>query len=153
MGPTRRRCSARPRFCGRDFYRYGDRRKPNPGAWAGWTYRPLRFLESILRWERLEGDAWVICRAVERPAEMAHQSDDRLKWREQVRPPHPERVARRAMVLGAIGARADMERAPDEGHTAAFHRRLLSWLPDAGLNDEAEPQEWSLLVAHPGSLD
>ena len=86
-------------------------------------------------------------------AEMAHEPEDRSKWREKVRPPRPERVARRAMVLGAMGARADMERAHGESGTADAHRRLLSWLFDAGLKDEAEPQEWSFLDAHLGSLD
>jgi len=77
--------------------------------------------------------------------------DDRALWREEVRPPPPARVARRALVLGAISARADMERTQQAPATAAFRDRLLDWLNRAGLADEAEPQEWSLLSAALGS--
>jgi len=77
--------------------------------------------------------------------------DDRARWREQVRPPTPQRVARRALVLGAIAARASVERTPQAPATSAFRERLLSWLNAAGLVDEAEPNEWSMLTADLGS--
>ncbi len=77
--------------------------------------------------------------------------DDRTRWREEVRPPQPERVARRALVLGAIAARADMEKTPKASATSAFRDQLLSWLTAAGLEGEAEAEEWSLLTSGLGS--
>jgi hypothetical protein len=77
--------------------------------------------------------------------------DDRAGWREEVRPPPPDRVTRRALILGAVAARADMERTPGVPATSAFRDRLLHWLSEAGLVAEAEPEEWSALSAVLGS--
>jgi hypothetical protein len=46
-----------------------------------------------------------------------------------------------------------MERTPEASATSAFRERLLGWLSGAGLVDEAEAQEWSLLTAGLGSWE
>ncbi len=58
-------------------------------------------------------------------------------------PPTAERVARRALALAALTARAALEedaRAPDG---AERHRALLEWVREMGIEDELEgPSEW-----------
>jgi len=58
-------------------------------------------------------------------------------------PPTAERVARRALALAALTARASLEqdaRAPD---AAERHRDLLEWVREMGIEDELEgPGEW-----------
>ena len=71
-------------------------------------------------------------------------------------PPSPQAVARRALVLTAVAARATLEldhlqKAVDNAET---HReRMVSWLETLGLQDEPEPQEWDVLLTPVGSLE
>jgi hypothetical protein len=66
------------------------------------------------------------------------EEDDR-----EPEPPTAERVARRALALAALTARASLEqdaRAPD---AAERHRDLLEWVREMGIEDELEgPSEW-----------
>lgn len=72
----------------------------------------------------------------------------------ELEPPTPERVARRALALAAVTARALLEQDdPNEPWVAAFHRDTLQWVEDVGIGDELEPDEWKVLQRPPGALD
>jgi hypothetical protein len=62
---------------------------------------------------------------------------------DEIDPPTAERVARRALALAALTARAVLEqdaRAPD---AAERHRELLEWVREMGIEDELEgPSPW-----------
>ncbi|HEX5443354.1 MAG TPA: DUF4272 domain-containing protein, partial [Pirellulales bacterium] len=78
-------------------------------------------------------------------------SDDELA--EPV-PPTPQRVARRALALAAVTARALLEQDdPIEPWVTEFHRDTLQWIEDVGIGDELEPDEWKVLQRPPGTLD
>lgn len=69
-------------------------------------------------------------------------------------PPTPERVARRALALAALTARAMLEQDdPSEPWVAEFHRDTLAWVEAVGVGDELEPDEWEVIQRPPGRLD
>ena len=69
-------------------------------------------------------------------------------------PPTPERVARRALVLTAVAARATLELDAPEMETPDVHReRLLKWIDELGIGDELEPDEWEVLQRPVGRLE
>lgn len=72
-------------------------------------------------------------------------------------PPTPARVARRAVALTAVTARAVIEREVKLGRVPApaaaeMHDRLLAWAGDLGIDAEFEPDERATLAAPPGRL-
>lgn len=71
--------------------------------------------------------------------------------------PTPDRVARRAVALMAVTARAVIEREVKLGRlpgpqAAEMHARLLGWVGEVGIDDEFEPAERAVLIARPGGL-
>jgi hypothetical protein len=72
-------------------------------------------------------------------------------------PPPPARVARRAIALMAVTARAVIERevklrrVPAD-HAPELHGRLLGWIGELDITDEFEPEERETLEAKPGDL-
>jgi len=85
--------------------------------------------------------------------------------------PTPARVARRALALTAVTARAILEQGGVNlglgkprwnpltwlGHMVARqadqHRKLLQWIQLLGIHDEFEPDEWEVLQRPPGRLE
>ncbi len=61
-------------------------------------------------------------------------------------PPEALRVARSALVLGAITARALTEREPNPQGMDGVRQGFRSWLSDVGLDDEIEPHERDFLA-------
>jgi hypothetical protein len=90
---------------------------------------------------------------------------------DQTQPPAPARVARRALALTAVTARAILEQgsvnlgldAPGWNpitwvrHLMSGqqrqHQNLLAWIQLLGIDDEFEPDEWEALQRPPGRLD
>jgi hypothetical protein len=68
-------------------------------------------------------------------------------------PPSAERVARRALALAAVTARAMMEYEASSDGAPHWHRKLLGWVGEIGIGDELEPAERAVLDAPPGALD
>src|SRR5947199_2100857 len=69
-------------------------------------------------------------------------------------PPTPKRVARRALALAAVTARALLEQQdPADSRSEANRQRFLSWVAALGLEDELEPDEWEVLQRPVGRLD
>lgn len=67
--------------------------------------------------------------------------------------PTARRVARRALALTAVTARAILEQDPANPETSRRYRDLLAWVRDLGIDDEFEPDEWEVLQRPPGKLD
>lgn len=73
---------------------------------------------------------------------------------EEPEPPTAERVARRALALAAVTARALLEQDdPSEPWVAEFHRDTLAWVEAVGIGGELEPDEWKVIQRPPGTLD
>jgi len=69
-------------------------------------------------------------------------------------PPSAERVARRALALTAVGARATLEMDAQQIDDADVHRqRIVMWIKEVGVSDELEPDEWKVLQRPVGTLD
>lgn len=68
-------------------------------------------------------------------------------------PPTAERVARRALALTAVTARAILEQDLKNKKTPATYRDLLDWVQEIGIDDEFEPEEWEVLQQPPGHLE
>jgi hypothetical protein len=73
---------------------------------------------------------------------------------EEPEPPTPDRVARRALALAAVTARALLEQDdPSESWVADFYRDTLIWVEAVGIGNELEPDEWKVIQRPPGTLD
>lgn len=73
---------------------------------------------------------------------------------EETPPPTPERVARRALALTAVAARATLELDREQVEQPDSHRqRMLKWIEALGISDELEPDEWKVLQRPVGKLD
>src|SRR5262249_19666341 len=73
---------------------------------------------------------------------------------ENAEPPTAARVARRALALTCVTARAVLEQdAVDDLGSRGAHDRLLAWARDVGIEDELEPDEQEVLQRPPGKLD
>jgi hypothetical protein len=69
-------------------------------------------------------------------------------------PPTAARVARRALVLTAIGSRACLEEEdPSEEWVQRSHGDTLAWVDAIDIGDEIEPDEWEVLQRPPGRLE
>jgi hypothetical protein len=68
-------------------------------------------------------------------------------------PPSAGRVARRALALTAVTARAILERDTENPEAAGTYQDLLAWVGGLGIDDEFEPEEWEVLQRPPGRLD
>jgi hypothetical protein len=67
--------------------------------------------------------------------------------------PTAERVARRALALTAVTARAILEQDKANPKAASTYQDLLAWVSDLGNDDEFEPNEWEVLQRPLGRLD
>jgi hypothetical protein len=67
--------------------------------------------------------------------------------------PTGERVARRALALTAVTARAILEQDVANSEAAKTYQDLLAWIRDIAIDDEFEPEEWEVLQRPPGKLD
>jgi hypothetical protein len=74
---------------------------------------------------------------------------------ENVEAPSGKRVARRALALTAVTARAILEQdvAHKVPHAAETYEDLLAWVKALGLDGELEPDEWEVLQRPLGRLD
>lgn len=70
-----------------------------------------------------------------------------------IQPPTPERVARRALALTAVTARAILEQDTANPEAAGTYQDLLEWVKGLGIDDEFEPDEWKVLQRPLGKLD
>lgn len=68
-------------------------------------------------------------------------------------PPSPERVARRALALTAVTARAILEQDAGDPRATEMYEHLLDWVRDIGIDAEFEPEEWEVLRRPPGRLE
>jgi hypothetical protein len=69
-------------------------------------------------------------------------------------PPTAARVARRALALTAVCARATLELdAPHLEEPDSHRQRMLEWVQELGIGDELEPNEWKVLQRPVGTLD
>ena len=69
-------------------------------------------------------------------------------------PPTPTRLARRALALTAVAARATLELdAPHLDSPESERQYLLEWIESLGLGDELEPNEWRVLQRPVGKLE
>jgi hypothetical protein len=68
-------------------------------------------------------------------------------------PPDAVRVAARALVLTAVTARGQIERADDKGRAEEHRRDICHWLDHLDIAREIEPSEHALIRAPVGSLD
>jgi hypothetical protein len=67
--------------------------------------------------------------------------------------PTADRVARRALGLTAVTARAFLEQDAKETESAETYQELLTWINDLGIGDEFEPEESAVLQRPLGRLD
>lgn len=67
--------------------------------------------------------------------------------------PTAERVARRALALAAVTARAILERDAANPEALRIHEDLQAWVRDAGLEEELEPDELQAVQQPLGRLD
>lgn len=73
---------------------------------------------------------------------------------EEPQPPTAERVARRALALAAVAARALVEQSdPSEAGVEQYWKDILSWVEAIGIREELEPDEWKVLQRPVGRLD
>jgi hypothetical protein len=72
---------------------------------------------------------------------------------EEAEPPTAERVARRALALTAVTARAILEQDTANPDAAGTYQDLLNWVRDIGIDDEFEPDEREVLQRPLGRLD
>jgi hypothetical protein len=70
----------------------------------------------------------------------------------QPEPPSAQRVARRAVALLILSARAVAERDHARMDVLPFYEKLLTWAGDLGIDDELEPWERDALNLKPGTL-
>ena len=69
-----------------------------------------------------------------------------------LRPPDPNRVAARALVLSAVSCRALIEKDAHNAGAETLRQRLVSWLDCIGVTEEMEPAEVTLLSTPVASL-
>jgi hypothetical protein len=67
--------------------------------------------------------------------------------------PPAERVARRALALTAVTARAILEQDTANPKALGTYQDLLAWVGEIGIDDEFEPDEWEVLQRPLGKLD
>jgi hypothetical protein len=72
---------------------------------------------------------------------------------EGANPPSAQRVARRALALTAVTARAILEQDVANPEAARTYQDLLTWVQEIGIDEEFEPDEWAVLQRPPGKLD
>jgi hypothetical protein len=72
---------------------------------------------------------------------------------EGAEPPTAERVARRALALTAVTARAVLEQDAAGSNATETYRDLLAWARDVAIGDELEPDEEEVLRRPLGRLD
>ncbi len=72
---------------------------------------------------------------------------------EGAEPPTAQRVARRALALAAVTARAILEQDVANPEAAGTYQDLLAWVREIGIDDEFEPDEWEVLQRPLGRLE
>ncbi len=82
------------------------------------------------------------------------ESDDERSGDVESHPPSAERVAKRALVLAAVGDRGLTENERDQAEDPEGHRlKILAWIDDVSLGDEVEPEEWKALQRPVGFME
>jgi hypothetical protein len=71
----------------------------------------------------------------------------------ETQPPTPERVARRALALTAVTARAILEQDGANPETEETYRDLLAWVEEIGIDPEFEEGEREVVHRNLGDLD
>jgi hypothetical protein len=69
------------------------------------------------------------------------------------RPVAATRLARRSLVLAAVVCRGSIDSGAGQPEAESLHKRIVDWLTDLNLWDEAEPCEERILRAALGKLD
>jgi hypothetical protein len=67
--------------------------------------------------------------------------------------PTAQRVARRALALTAVTARAILEQDTANPEALKTYQELLTWVGEIGIDEEFEPEEREVLQRPPGELD
>lgn len=81
------------------------------------------------------------------------EEDEEHEYKEPI-PHSPERVARRALALTAVAARATLELDRKHVDEPDKHRqRILTWIEETGFGDELEPDEWEVVQRPVGRLE
>lgn len=89
-------------------------------------------------------------RVIAPDSELAKEEEEK----EESEPPTAERVARRALALSAVTARALLEQEDaTDPLVEARRKQLLDWITVIGIDDELEPDEWKVLQRPIGTLD
>jgi hypothetical protein len=102
-------------------------------------------------WPRVLGTV-----SIDSPLGTAMHEASRRKPPEQdvgAEPPTPERVARRALALTAVTARAILEQDTANPEAETTYQDLLAWVRDIGIDDEFEPDEREVVRRPLGRLD
>jgi hypothetical protein len=68
-------------------------------------------------------------------------------------PPTAQRVARRALALTAVTARAMLEQESASSETLGTYQDLLGWVNDIEIGEELESDEWEILQRPPNRLE
>jgi hypothetical protein len=92
----------------------------------------------------------------EPPGVAMHEKSRRKPFKEDKphgKPPPAERVARRALALTAVTARAILEQEAANPKAVQTYRKLLSWAKGLGIDEEFEPEEWEALQRPLAKLD
>jgi hypothetical protein len=71
---------------------------------------------------------------------------------QELNPPSPDRVARRALILSAIICRSGIEKDAGNPQAEAFRQQVVEWVERLGLDSEAEPLELEILRKSIGEL-
>ncbi|MCC9604289.1 DUF4272 domain-containing protein [Blastopirellula sp. JC732] len=88
------------------------------------------------------------------PSMEPSSESDEEEYDDEPIPPTPLRVARRALALTAVAARATLEMdAPQLDEPDELRRRLLDWVETLEIGDEFEPDEWKVLQRSVGNLE
>lgn len=105
-------------------------------------------------WPRVIAEVSVAPPDTEEEEEVEEDEDEEDGDEEDLaEPPSAERVARRALALAAVTARAFIERDAAQTGAAAGYRNLLEWVRALGIEDELEEPERTLVFRPLGALE
>jgi hypothetical protein len=126
---------------------------------AIFTPSAMRDAAGRVLWGAVEADPRAVMPAIYREQSVKLRSDDRptkdedTTEPEEVPPPSPERVARRALALAAVSGRGLLEKEnASEPGVEETRLRLLAWIEAIGIGDELEPDEWKVLQRPLGAI-
>jgi hypothetical protein len=103
-------------------------------------------------WPRVAGE-WSLSHPAGRAMHEASRPRQPGEDEGDVHGPSPQRVARRALALTALTARAILEQETSSKDASKMYRRLLAWTSDLGIDGELEPEESEVVQRALGKLD